>query len=80
MDVWKGQDTVKVSVSNGVQKSNEVDFTFHAAGEAGARAQSANWTADDPDMADPDDLEDEIEQAEEEGEFKPMHKSKAKKK
>jgi hypothetical protein len=69
MDVWKGPDTVKVSVFNGGQQSNEVDFTFLPAAEAATEVA-------EPDMADPDDLEDEIEQAEEEGEFKSMHVSK----
>ena len=31
MDVWKGPDTVQVSVKNGDKASNEMDFTFHAA-------------------------------------------------
>jgi hypothetical protein len=69
MDVWKGPDTVKVSVFNGGQQSNELDFTFLPAGEAAA----GSWGAD---YADPDELEDEIEQAEEEGEFKSLHVSK----
>jgi hypothetical protein len=70
MDVWLGPDTVKVSVLNGDTASNEVDFTFHP--EGGERFGTAH-------AADPDELEDEIEQAEEEGEFKSMHPAKKKK-
>jgi hypothetical protein len=61
MDVWLGPDTVKVSVFNEDRQSNEVDFTFLP----GARA-----------AADPDDLEEEIEEAEDEGEFTAIHASK----
>ena len=69
MNVWLGPDTVKVSVFNGEMKSNEMDFTFHP--EGGERFGTAHG-------ADPDELEDEIEQAEEEGEFKSMHPAKPK--
>jgi hypothetical protein len=31
MDMWHGPDVVKVSVVNGPEKSNEVDFTFNEA-------------------------------------------------
>jgi len=31
MDVWHGPDVVKVSVKNGPEQSNEVDFTFNEA-------------------------------------------------
>jgi len=60
MDVWQGPDTVKVSVRNGPIASNEVDFTFLE-------------TAPEATGADPDELEDEIEQARDEGDFRPTH-------
>jgi hypothetical protein len=66
MSVWLGPDTVPVTVRNGPLTSNEVDFTFSAAG-----TRTAAHTVD------PDDMEEEIEQAEEEGDFKPMHKAKS---
>jgi hypothetical protein len=60
MAMWQGPDTVQVSVRNGPIQSNEVDFTFlEAAPEATG--------------ADPDELEDEIEQARDEGDFRPTH-------
>ena len=31
MDVWHGPDVIKVSVKNGPEQSNEVDFTFNEA-------------------------------------------------
>ena len=80
MDVWQGPDTVKVSVRNGPIPSNEVDFTFLAAAEADATEsdsvdhESARSLHDE--LADPDDLEEEIEEAEEEGDFKPVHRGK----
>jgi hypothetical protein len=61
MSVWLGPDTVKVSVFNADRQSNEVDFTFLP----GARA-----------AVDPDELEEEIEEAEDDGEFTAMHVSK----
>ena len=66
MDVWQGPDTVKVSVRNGPIESNEVDFTFNAAPEGGAMAAKSEG-------ADPDELEDEIEQAKDDGDFRPTH-------
>lgn len=63
MDVWHGPDTVKVSVRNGDVMSNEVDFTFHPEAEPEAAK-----------VADPDDLEEEIEAAEDDGDFTPMHR------
>jgi IPT/TIG domain len=63
MSVWHGPDTLPVLVMNGDKASNEVSFTFHEADSA-------------PLTADPDDLEDEIEQAGEEGDFRPLHASK----
>lgn len=73
MLVWQGPDTVKVSVRNGETVSNEVDFTFLA---EGAVRTSAKQDENDrkSHIADPDELEDEIEEAEEEGEFVSLHK------
>jgi hypothetical protein len=61
MDVWQGPDTVQVSVRNGPIMSNSMGFTFNAP-EGGVAA------------VDPDDLEEEIDEAEEEGDFKPVHR------
>jgi hypothetical protein len=63
MDVWHGADPgIVVFVHNGEKVSNEVIFVFHAPEETG--------------LADPDDLEEEIAEAEEEGEFKAVRVSK----
>jgi hypothetical protein len=63
MDVWHGADPgIVVFVHNGEKVSNEVIFAFHAPEETG--------------LADPDDLEEEIAEAEEEGEFKAVRVSK----
>jgi hypothetical protein len=40
MDVWKGADTVKVSVRNGNVTSNEVDFTFNTDDEQSVGVQA----------------------------------------
>jgi hypothetical protein len=66
MSVWHGPDTVKVSVRNGSVKSNEVDFTFLDGGAARD--------------ADPDDLEEEIDEAVESGEAKSISAAKPKRK
>jgi hypothetical protein len=81
MDVWQGADTVKVSVRNGPIASNEVDFTFKAATEARADDIPVNDGAsglvdNSGDYMDPDDLEEEIEEAGDEGDFKPVHRGK----
>lgn len=62
MAVWQGPDTVQVGVRNGPIMSNSMGFTFQAAPEGGVAA------------VDPDDLEDEIDEAAEEGDFKSMHR------
>ena len=67
MAVWHGPDTVQVGVRNGPIESNTMPFTFNAAPEADAT------TATD-EGADPDELEDELEQAQEEGDFRPLHR------
>jgi hypothetical protein len=64
MDVWHGPDTVSVLVHNGPIASAPADFTFLAAEAPELEGE----------LADPDDLEDEIEAAEEEGDFKPVHR------
>ena len=69
MDVWQGPDVVKVSVRNGPITSNEVDFTFHA--DEGVAREVEEYEA-----ADPDELEDEIEQAEEDGDVRTVRKRK----
>jgi hypothetical protein len=70
MAVWQGADTVQVGVRNGPIESNTMPFTFNAAPEADAAA------AETEDGADPDELEDEIEQSQEEGDFRPLHRGK----
>jgi len=70
MAVWQGPDTVQVGVRNGPIESNTMPFTFNAAPEADATA------ATEDDGADPDELEDELEQAQEEGDFRPLHRGK----
>jgi hypothetical protein len=72
MDMWLGADTVPCQVRNFNVVSNTVDFTFTAT--AGTRSTGHAHHAH---TVDPDELEDEIEQAEEEGDFKPMHKAKS---
>jgi hypothetical protein len=76
MAMWHGPDTVKVSVRNGPIPSNEVDFTFLAA----PPEADANAVEDEADLADPDEMEDEIEAAKEEGDFTPTHRAPPKKK
>ena len=66
MAVWQGPDTVQVGVRNGPIESNTMPFTFKAAPEAD--------TAVAEEGADPDELEDEIEQSQEEGDFRPLHR------
>ena len=66
MAVWHGPDTVQVGVRNGPIESNTMPFTFKAAPEAD--------TAVAEEGADPDELEDELEQAQEEGDFRPLHR------
>jgi hypothetical protein len=75
-----------VTVANGDKVSGAASFTFTAAGAFAAmnpidetaerKAASGSWglvKTGDADPTDPDELEDEIEQAEEEGEFKSTH-------
>lgn len=69
MDVWQAPDTVKVSVRNGPIVSNEVDFTFNA-------AEVAPEAADEETYSDPDEMEDELEQLEEEGVVRTVHRGK----
>jgi hypothetical protein len=64
MAMWQGPDTVQVGIRNGPIESNTLPFTFNAAPEADA--------ASTEDGADPDELEDELEQAREEGDFSPV--------
>ena len=66
MAVWQGPDTVQVGVRNGPIESNTMPFTFNAAPEADAAVAEEG--------ADPDELEDELEQAQEEGDFRPLHR------
>ena len=72
-----------VSVANGDKVSGEASFTFTEAGAFAVMNPPTEETAEhsdetakswgDADPTDPDELEDEIEQAEEEGEFKSTH-------
>ena len=79
MAVWQGPDTVQVGVRNGPIESNTMPFTFNAA-EPAADEQwrtTSVTTATPPghdadaDYSDPDELEDELDQAREEGDFTP---------
>lgn len=72
MDVWQGPDTVKVSVRNGPIQSNEVDFTFLPV-DIPVNDGASGLVDNSGDYIDPDDLEEEIEQAKEEGDFRPTH-------
>jgi hypothetical protein len=59
--------TYPVTVVNAFGQSTSAGFTFT---QSAARASGSDWGSE---AADPDELEDEIEQAEEEGEFKSTH-------
>jgi hypothetical protein len=67
MGVWLGPDTLPVVVRNFNVVSNAVEFTFTE--PAGTRMAVEEGV-------DPDDLEEEIEEAAEEGDFKPTHRGK----
>ena len=73
MNVWLGADTVPVQVRNFNMVSNSVDFVFTATAAVTAAAHEAPG-------ADPDDLEEEINEAAEEGDFKPVHRGRIKRK
>ena len=80
MAVWQGPDTVQVGVRNGPIESNTMPFTFNAAEAPAAEGQWRTTSVStatppghdaDADYSDPDELEDELEQAREEGDFTP---------
>jgi len=77
MSVWLGPDTLPVQVRNFDVVSNAVYFTFTAAGTRAAKSEHRAHHAHHTDV-DPDDLEDEIDEAREEGDFKPTHKPRRK--
>ena len=64
--LWGAPVVVQCQVYNGEMMSNAVDFTFTAAGVTGVTAHQH--------VEDPDDLEEEIEAAEDDGEFTSMHR------
>jgi hypothetical protein len=69
--LWLEPVTVQCSVRNGPVESDPVDFVFRdAAGLFAAIDQRHPPLAA---AADPDELEEEIEEAEDEGDFKPTH-------
>jgi hypothetical protein len=74
--LWTEPATVTCQVHNGETMSNAVDFAFEA--EAGAATETA--AAGAAYNVDPDDLEDEIEQEIEDGDIKPLHSPRGKKK
>ena len=78
MDYWHSPDTVQVTVNNGDKVSEPLDFTFTEA----VPAPDPEAVAQDETSygADPDDLEEEIEAAQDDGDFVPAKKAKAKKK
>ena len=63
--LWLEPVTVQCSVRNGPVESDPVDFVFT---EAATEEKKHTVHA-----ADPDDLEEELEEAEDEGDFKPTH-------
>lgn len=69
--LWASAVTVQCLVRNGPLESAALDFVFTEA--VAPPEKSAHVHA-----ADPDELEEEIEEAEEEGEFKPTHKAHSK--
>jgi hypothetical protein len=79
MAVWQGPDTVQVGVRNGPIESNTMPFTFNAAepvADEQWRTTSVSTATPpghdtDADYSDPDELEDELDQAREEGDFTP---------
>jgi hypothetical protein len=71
MALWQGPDTVKVQVYNGPMFSNEADFTFNAAGATRSKAHAKH-------VVDPDDLEEQIEEAAEDDDFKSTHPTRKK--
>jgi len=80
MAVWQGPDTVQVGVRNGPIESNTMPFTFKAAETPEAEGQWRTTSVStatppghdaDADYSDPDELEDELDQAREEGDFTP---------
>jgi hypothetical protein len=77
MNVWLGPDMLPVQVRNFNVVSNTVEFTFTEAGTRHApKAHHATHAHD----VDPDDLEDEIDEAADEGDFKPTHATRKKRK
>jgi hypothetical protein len=66
--LWGSPVVVQCFVRNGSVLSNGVDFTFGEPAGARKRAHAAH-------VVDPDELEDELEEAEEDGDFKPTHKA-----
>jgi hypothetical protein len=74
MSVWLGPDIVKVQVRNFNVVSDPVNFTFTTAAVQAVEQHQHHATHD----VDPDDLEDEIDEAREEGDFKPTHKPRRK--
>jgi hypothetical protein len=71
MAVWLGPDTLPVVVRNFNVVSNAVQFTFTATAASTEQAPAKHAR-----VADPDEIEEEIEEAEEEGDFKPLHRGK----
>jgi hypothetical protein len=84
MDYWHGPDAIPVFVHNGETLSNEMIFTFLP--PVAARSEKAKTdvkaAALDIDYTDPDEMEEELEAARDEGDIEPPHpdKSKTKKK
>jgi hypothetical protein len=82
MDYWHGADNIPVFLHNGEKVSNEMIFVFHppaAPLDGGTRRQTeARTERFDVDYQDPDDMEEELELAKEEGDYTPA-KRKARK-
>jgi hypothetical protein len=78
MDYWHGPDAITVYVHNGEKVSNEMIFTFlppaTRAARAAVEARASGLVDDSGDYLDPDELEEEIEESEDDGDFKPVHR------
>jgi hypothetical protein len=81
--LWLAPATVQLSIFNGPIESAPVEFVFLEAASRGSGARATSKGSADlseviEDPTDPDQLEDEIEAAEEDGDFVPTHGAKPK--
>jgi hypothetical protein len=71
--LWGVPVVVQCQVHNGEMMSNAVDFTFNAAGTV---VMASHTQSSERQQFDPDDLEEEIDAAADDDDFKPTHRSK----